>query len=144
MASTRLALPPSHVPLFDDAEGSKPGTLHPAWRAFFQGVFFRLGGSTDNLAIALLAALSAVPNTTEIVAAGGLQFGGSLADNIPVALYAFVGPVAGLPTDKTVGDWAYATDGRKAGEGAGSGTGLPVWWDGTNWKAVDTGATAAA
>jgi hypothetical protein len=39
---------------------------------------------------------------------------------------------------------AYATNGRKNGEGAGAGTGVLVFYDGTNWIAVDTGQTVAA
>ena len=42
------------------------------------------------------------------------------------------------------GSAAYASDGRKAGEGVGAGTGVNVFYDGSNWIAVDTGATVAA
>jgi hypothetical protein len=42
------------------------------------------------------------------------------------------------------GSQAYASNGRKAGEGGGAGTGLLVYYDGTNWIASDTGATVAA
>lgn len=42
------------------------------------------------------------------------------------------------------GSMVYASNGRKAGEGAGAGTGVLVFNDGTNWKAVDTGLTVAA
>lgn len=38
----------------------------------------------------------------------------------------------------------YASDGRKAGEGGGSGTGVWVFYDGSNYIACDTGATVAA
>lgn len=51
--------------------------------------------------------------------------------------------VATLPTGEEA-DLAYASDGRKAGEGAASGTGVLVFYDGSNWIAVDTGATVAA
>lgn len=51
--------------------------------------------------------------------------------------------VAGLPSG-TAGDMAYASNGRKAGEGAGVGTGVQVFKDGTAWIAVDTGAAVAA
>ena len=51
--------------------------------------------------------------------------------------------VATLPTVGT-GRIAYASNGRKNGEGAGSGTGVLVFDDGTAWRAVDTGATVAA
>lgn len=53
--------------------------------------------------------------------------------------------VAGLATlSAAPGDTAYASDGRKAGETAGNGTGVLVFFDGTIWAAVDTGAAAAA
>lgn len=42
------------------------------------------------------------------------------------------------------GSQAFASDGRKNGEGAGAGTGVLVYYDGNAWKATDTGATVAA
>jgi hypothetical protein len=51
--------------------------------------------------------------------------------------------VATLPAG-AAGDQAYVSDGRKNGEGAGLGTGVVVFKDGTAWRAVDTGATVAA
>lgn len=42
------------------------------------------------------------------------------------------------------GQIAYASNGRKNGEGAGSGTGVMVFSDATAWRACDTGATVAA
>ena len=52
--------------------------------------------------------------------------------------------VSNLPSASLLdGAMAYATNGRKAGEGAGSGTGVMVFYDGSNWIAVDTGATVA-
>lgn len=51
--------------------------------------------------------------------------------------------VAGLPAG-TAGNLAYASNGRKAGEGAGVGTGVLVFKDGTAWIACDTGSAVAA
>lgn len=51
--------------------------------------------------------------------------------------------VAGLPTG-AAGKMAFASDGRKNGEGGGAGTGVMVFHDGTAWRACDTGATVAA
>lgn len=51
--------------------------------------------------------------------------------------------VANLPTG-VAGQVAFATDGRKNGEGSGNGSGVLVFSDGTNWCACDTGATVAA
>lgn len=59
----------------------------------------------------------------------------------PVRLASYT--VAGLPAGST-GDTAYASNGRKNGEGAGAGTGVLVFKDGTAWRACDTGATVAA
>lgn len=39
---------------------------------------------------------------------------------------------------------AYASNGRKNGEGAGLGTGVMVFSDATTWRACDTGQTVAA
>ena len=51
--------------------------------------------------------------------------------------------VAGLPAG-TAGETCFASNGRKNGEGAGAGTGVLVFHDGTNWCACDTGAAVAA
>lgn len=51
--------------------------------------------------------------------------------------------VAALPTG-IAGRTAFATNGRKNGEGAAAGTGVLVYHDGTAWRASDTGATVAA
>lgn len=51
--------------------------------------------------------------------------------------------VAGLPAG-TAGETCFASNGRKNGEGAGLGTGVLVFHDGTNWCACDTGAAVAA
>lgn len=50
---------------------------------------------------------------------------------------------ADLPSGSE-GQQIYVTDGRKNGEGAGLGTGVVAFHDGSNWIAVDTGATVAA
>ena len=52
--------------------------------------------------------------------------------------------VATLPTAGTARRIAYASNGRKNGEGAAAGTGVIVFDDGTAWRACDTGATVAA
>lgn len=54
--------------------------------------------------------------------------------------------VAALPTPVALmkGAPAFATNGRKSGEGAGAGTGIPVWCDGTNWRTYYDNTVAAA
>jgi hypothetical protein len=51
--------------------------------------------------------------------------------------------VAALPAG-TAGKCAFASNGRKNGEGVGAGTGVLVFHDGTNWCACDTGVAVAA
>lgn len=68
-------------------------------------------------------------------ASGNFQNDGTNSDFIPYFPGKFtVAQLAarGVAFDM-VGAVAYATDGRKAGEGAGAGTGVPVWWSGSNW-----------
>jgi len=60
----------------------------------------------------------------------------------PVSLLTYT--VATLPaTGNYEGRVAYATNGRKVGEGPGAGTGVPVYWSNTAWR-VFSGDTAVA
>lgn len=43
-----------------------------------------------------------------------------------------------------IGAIAYASNGRKSGEGAGDGTGLPVYYDGSSWKTFSGNVTVTA
>lgn len=52
-------------------------------------------------------------------------------------------PKAKLPTAALAGDMAYCTDGRKVGEGAGAGTGVPVYFSNTAWRVYSTDAPVA-
>jgi hypothetical protein len=52
--------------------------------------------------------------------------------------------VANLPSSAPAGSMAYASNGRKNGEGSAAGTGVMAFKDGSAWRAVDTGATVAA
>lgn len=105
----------------------------------------RLGGRTDKLNATKTTADAAAPGTAEVVPGAGLQGGGAIGVNAAVSLYCYEGPVAGLSSlSQRTGDWAYATNGRKAGEGAGSGSGTPVWFDGASWIAPDTGTGVTA
>ena len=63
-------------------------------------------------------------STMLAVGAATLSFGG------PVTLASYT--VGTLPTG-AAGRVAYASDARKSGEGAASGTGCPVFHDGSNW-----------
>jgi len=128
------------VPLFNfsnpitDAEGNAT----QAFRTWMTAV------AKDLNAASPLAA-AAVPNTTNVIAAGGLQTGGALGSDVGVTLYKIITTVAGLPTTTTAGgDWAFARNGRKPGEGAGLGTGCPVVWSNGNWYSSFSGAIVAA
>jgi len=60
-----------------------------------------------------------------------------------VPVYSYT--VATLPTISGSGIYvAFASDGRKSGEGAGVGTGVLCYWDGSDWIAEGTAAAVAA
>jgi hypothetical protein len=64
-------------------------------------------------------------------------------------LYTFVNQgnylVAALPSRNVLpGQTAYATNGRKVGEGAGSGTGVPVYYSNGAWRVYSTDAVVTA
>lgn len=51
---------------------------------------------------------------------------------------------ADLPLAGKIGRVYYCTDCRKSGEGAGAGTGCPVWDDGSDWlNFYDNGVAAS-
>jgi len=121
------------------------GLATPRFQQWAVSIHARTGGSVDKVEAASATAAAAVPQTTQVVAGGGLQVGGALAGNVGLALYAAVTTVADLPaTGMAEGDFAYALDGRKTGEGVGAGTGVPVWWSNGAWVAIDSGAAVAA
>lgn len=75
----------------------------------------------------------------EITAEAKFGSGTISLDNIQIKVY------SGSTTIPVIaGSQAFASNGRKAGEGAGAGTGVLVFYDSTNWIACDTGATVAA
>ena len=100
---------------------------------------------TQGATSATLAA-NAVPNTRNVVGSGGLRGGAPLSGDVGLALYRVLASVANLPTSgNAIGDWAYALDGRRTGQGVGAGTGVPVFWIAANqWIAADSGAVVAA
>ncbi len=104
-----------------------------------------LSSIVDALNAATQLASAAAPATLNVVATGGLQRGGSLNDDVGVALYRVKATVAQLPmTGNTPGDWAYALDGRKPGESDGAGTGVPVFWSASAWFSIATGFVITA
>ena len=54
--------------------------------------------------------------------------------------------VAGLPTTGANGEWAFAGNGRKPGEGGGAGTGVPVFFNSATgtWFSYCSGAVVTA
>lgn len=63
--------------------------------------------------------------------------------NKPVMPVYTVAELAALPQSLKA-ELAFASDGLKAGEAPGTGSGVLVFYDGSNWIAVDTGLTVAA
>lgn len=54
--------------------------------------------------------------------------------------------VAELPPAKSyaAGSTAFASNGRKSGEGVGAGTGVPIWTDGSKWLTFYNNTEVAA
>lgn len=52
--------------------------------------------------------------------------------------------VSGLPSGASEGMVAYATNGRKVGQGVGAGTGVPVYFSAGEWRVFSTDAQVAA
>lgn len=52
--------------------------------------------------------------------------------------------VAALPANPSVGSFAYASNGRKVGETAGSGTGVPVYYSNGAWRVFATDVAVQA
>ena len=124
MTAQLVNIPPWQLPMVDGG-----GRVTSAWQWWLVQMFDRSGGTADKVDAAHTAALAAVPQSTEVVAGGGLQIGGPLGGNVALALYLVKDVVARLPaTGNSEGDWAYALDGCKTGETTGNGTGVPVWW----------------
>jgi hypothetical protein len=116
-------------PNFNSAFVDGRGFLTRWAAAWISGADSRLGRRADKVDAAGVMAAAAVPRTTQVVAGGGLQVGGALNGNVALALYRVKTTVALLPASgNSEGDWAYALDGRKGGEGAGAGTGTPCFW----------------
>ena len=80
-------------------------------------------GTTGSRSNAIFLGRANGADTT--VAQGPLEAGGA----ITLKSYTVAGlPMAGL------GKTAFASNGRRAGEAAGAGTGIPVWSDAGNWR----------
>ncbi|MBZ5700246.1 MAG: DUF2793 domain-containing protein [Acidobacteriia bacterium] len=69
-----------------------------------------------------------------------LQWSGSAW--LPLMLPAFT--VANLPAAPAAGSVAYASNGRKTGEGAGLGTGVPCYFSSGNWRRYSDDTAVAA
>ena len=140
MAATRVPPPPFSAPLLDGIHLSGP------WKIFLSALHGAVHGEGfDKVDAGYQAAMSAAPATAEVVGVGGLHIGGQIGGNVALAFYVVVTSVAKLPAGGAAeGDWAYALDGRKAGEAAGAGTGVPAWWSNGNWCAADSGLIVAA
>ena len=122
------------------------GNISRGWLTWLQAVYNRLGGAVDKVDAAYVLATNALPSTTQVTAAGGLRAIGVLgAGSVGIVMYRKSTTVSLLPTSgNATGDWSYATNGRKPGEAAAAGTGVPVFWSAGNWYAVTSGAIVTA
>lgn len=84
------------------------------------------------------------PTTSTLEVAGDIQtYSGKILSASVIRPGSFT--VSSLPTTGiSAGATAYASNGRKSGEGSGSGSGIPVWYDGTNWRTYFDNSVAAA
>jgi len=82
----------------------------------------------------------------ELLAIGDAGVAKSVTPAVILALfYAGSGTVTAINTlSKATFRIAYATDGRRSGQGVGAGTGCPVWSDGTNWRTFYDNTVVAA
>lgn len=113
------------------------------FRTLIEAIRLRVGGSVDKVDQAKTTADAAAPGTAEVVAGAGLIHGAPIGSNASIGLYVVVTTVAKLPTSGIAGQHAYATNGRNGGEGASSGTGCEVIWNGPLARWVIPGQTAA-
>lgn len=99
-----------------------------------------------NVTISNITAATAIAggDLFEMETAGGSSRSATLSQVLSLALGIASSDVASLGSASPANQMIYATDGRKSGEGVGSGTGVLVISNGTNWIAVDTGTTVAA
>jgi hypothetical protein len=131
-----------YISTWDDSPTSTKGELY-IYKIGAVGTFaiFQISGSnTDNGDYQTV-------NVTHVTGNGTFSDG----DRLSVLFYRTantnIAPtytVAGLPAVATAGQFAFASNGRKNGEGGGLGTGVICFYDGTAWRACDTGATVAA
>ncbi|HWE98693.1 MAG TPA: hypothetical protein VG248_02750 [Caulobacteraceae bacterium] len=138
MAAVSLPPPPIKVPFLDGLNVSQ------VWLRWFEAVRDRLGGSSDKVEEAWKYGAQAAPATAEVVAIGGLHGGGAVGGNTALALYVSVCTVDLLPATAGEGDLAYAQDGRRGSQTSGNGTGVPCWYSGGSWFAIDSGSAVAA
>lgn len=126
------------TPMWSDPIVDPAGFPTRWFRAFIQALLGAVRADST-------ATPTAAPASALVVAAGGLKLGGPIGPNVAVAFYAAISTVSLLPTGGLAdGDWAYALNGCKTGEGVGSGTGVPVFFSRGRWVAVDSGATVVA
>jgi hypothetical protein len=112
-------------------------TLDDVEAAFTESVFTAGMGATDNRLVRTDG------TSTKKVQGTGITVSDTDAVSGVTSLILTGVVVASLPAG-SAGMLAFATNGRKNGEGAAAGTGVLVFHDGTNWCACDTGATVAA
>jgi hypothetical protein len=78
-----------------------------------------------NMPLDLTSLVSVLQTLNQILTANGQ----TMADGIAVLASPANYTVATLPASGASGQFAFATNGRKPGEGVGSGTGVPVFFN---------------
>lgn len=147
----------SRVITWQDASGTVPFLGTPqTWTAAqsFEdatipsglSVRFVSGGSQGALGSAALTSLRTwlLPDVSgNIIVDAGAQTMSSKTLARGVVQSSSVAAILAL-TSPGIGEMAFAADGRKPGEGPGSGSGVPAFWDGAGWFSSCDGTTLAA
>jgi Pectate lyase superfamily protein len=138
------------APIFGTSAGSVTDTVHfdniLVRGDSLGGVKLTKGSNTQSGYVEFYSALSvrqgymgfATPGFIELFGDSGSVYRFNTAPITPTYT------VAALPAAALAGSVAYASNGRKNGEGAAAGTGVLVFRDAAAWRACDTGVTVAA
>jgi hypothetical protein len=120
-----------------DTTGSMPFTLYDGW---YSGTTTPQGNMAANVG-SIASRQDGVPGAVFYVKESGT--GNTVWQPVITASGPPQFTVANLPAG-TEGAIAYATNGRKVGQGAGSGTGVPVYFSSTLWRVYSTDAQVTA
>lgn len=123
---------------FGDRNTTINGTFNGiTWQAQGAGQLMRINSGSGGSYVAMRAYGLQFEYYSGGATKGQLKWSdGYLDSTVPLSPGAYT--VAALPSGNPAafkaGTAAFATNGRKSGEGVGAGTGCPVWWDGAAWR----------